>query len=126
MARQFAPVDMPGPGQRMHGTAHRDHLDGTQTLTLEGFGHLLMVEQQAEVGAALQQLARNLALGAAGQLHLQQRESLGQGLEAVEHRLVGHGLVLGQAQAHFLTAHQSQRPSLQALALAQHLARLFQ
>jgi hypothetical protein len=47
-------------------------------------------------------------------------------LRAFDHRLVGHGLILGQAQAGFLAAHQRQRPAIEALALAQHFPRLFQ
>jgi hypothetical protein len=47
-------------------------------------------------------------------------------LRAFDHRLVGHGLILGQAQAGFLAAHHRQRPAIEALALAQHFPRLFQ
>lgn len=45
---------------------------------------------------------------------------LGQGRQAVDDRLIGHGLVLGQAQRRFLPAHQGQGAAIEALALAQH------
>jgi hypothetical protein len=41
-----------------------------------------VVEQQAQVGTPLHQLARHIALGAAGQLHFQQGEGLGQCVES--------------------------------------------
>ncbi|MNN59580.1 hypothetical protein D3C81_1747050 [compost metagenome] len=124
MSRQFAAVGVVLAGQFMAGTAHRDHLDGAQALALQRLRHIFVVEQQAEVGTPFQQLARHVALGAAGQLHFQQREALGQRLQAGEHRLVGHRLVLCQAQQRFLAAHQRRGPAFQTLALAQHFPRL--
>jgi hypothetical protein len=59
-------------------------------------------------------------------LHFQQGEGLGQCVAIREHRLIGHGLVLGQAQARFLATHHRHRPAIEALALAQHFPRLFQ
>ncbi|MCY1441884.1 hypothetical protein D9M71_582230 [compost metagenome] len=85
-----------------------------------------MVEQQAEVGPTLEQLARHIALGAARQLHFQQREGPPQRFQAGEHGLVGHGLVLGETQPRLLAPRQPQGATVQALALAQHLACLLQ
>ncbi|MCY1516777.1 hypothetical protein D9M68_514280 [compost metagenome] len=85
-----------------------------------------MVEQQAEVGPTLEQLARHIALGAARQLHFQQREGPPQRFQAGEHGLVGHGFVLGQPQPGLLSPRQPEGATVQALALAQHLARLLQ
>ena len=85
-----------------------------------------MVEQQAEVSLLLEQTTGHVALAAAGHLHLQTGKALRQRFQAVQHRLVRHRLVLGQAQPRLLAARQAQRAPLQALALAQHLARLRQ
>ncbi|MCY1515983.1 hypothetical protein D9M68_505890 [compost metagenome] len=85
-----------------------------------------MVEQQPQVGATLQQLARHLALGTGGQLHLQQRKSLAQGLQAGQHRLIRHGFILGQAQARLFAFRQPQGLAIQALALPQDFPGLLQ
>ncbi|MNP13487.1 hypothetical protein D3C76_1057690 [compost metagenome] len=122
--RQFAAIRIVLAGELMPGAAHRDHLDGAEALPFQRLRHAFVVEQQAEVGAILQQLARHVALGAAGQLHFQQGELVGQRLQAGKHRLVGHRLVLGQAQQCLLAAHQRAGAAFQAFALAQHFPRL--
>ncbi len=110
----------------MLGAASGDLGDIAQGLALQGRGHVLMAKQQAEVGLVGQQLARHIALGATGELDLQVRESRGQGVQGIEHRLVGHGLVQGQAQQRFLSSAEGLGPAVQPLALAKHLARLLQ
>ncbi len=70
-----------------------------------------MVEQQAEVSLLLEQTTGDVTLAAAGHLHLQTGKALRQRFQAVQHRLVGHRLVLGQAQPRLLAARQpSARP----------------
>lgn len=68
-----------------------------------------MVEQQAEVSLLLEQTTGDVTLAAAGHLHLQTGKALRQRFQAVQHRLVGHRLVLGQAQPRLLAARQPQR-----------------
>ncbi|MNE59815.1 hypothetical protein D3C80_1549330 [compost metagenome] len=85
-----------------------------------------MIEQQTQIRLTLLQFSRHIALRGAGQLHFQAGKLLGQGFEAVEYRLIRHRLVLSQAQARLLSAHQRLRPAIEALALAQHLPRLLQ
>ncbi|MNE61341.1 hypothetical protein D3C80_1565490 [compost metagenome] len=84
------------------------------------------MEEQTQIGAPLDQLARHITLGAAGQLHLQEGIVAGQLVEAVDHRLIGHRFVLGYPQQGFLAAHEGQCPAIEALALAQQLAGIFQ
>ncbi|MNY81911.1 hypothetical protein D3C86_2237310 [compost metagenome] len=48
--------------------ANRDHFDAAKRLAFERRGHLFVMKQQAQVRAALHQLARHIALGTAGQL----------------------------------------------------------
>ncbi|MCY1428528.1 hypothetical protein D9M71_444150 [compost metagenome] len=85
-----------------------------------------MTKQQAQVSTALDQLARHVTLGAAGQLHFQHGELLGQFVETVDDRLIRHSFILGDPQLRLLAAHQRQRPTVQALALTQQLTRIFQ
>ncbi|MNE24917.1 hypothetical protein D3C81_237840 [compost metagenome] len=77
-----------------------------------------MEEEQAQIGAPLHQLARHIALGSAGQLHLQERVAARQFVEAVDHRLIRHGFVLRDPQQGLLPAHQGQGAAIQAFALA--------
>ena len=126
VAGQFAPPHALLARQGMLGAAGGDLGDIAQGLALQGLGHVLMAKQQAEVGLVGQQLARHIALGAAGELDLQVRKGRGQGVQGIEHRLVGHGLVQGQAQQRFLSGTEGLGAAVQALALAQHLARLLQ
>ncbi|MNG06479.1 hypothetical protein D3C84_897200 [compost metagenome] len=51
---------------------------------------------------------------------------LGQLIQTIDDRLIGHGFVLGNTQLRFLPAHQCQRPTVQTLALTQQLASIFQ
>ena len=85
-----------------------------------------MEEEQAQIGAPLHQLTRYIALGTAGQLHLQKRVAAGQFVEAVDHRLIRHGFVLGNPQQGFLATHQRERPAIQAFALTQQFTGIFQ
>ncbi|MNF05546.1 hypothetical protein D3C80_2053030 [compost metagenome] len=71
-----------------------------------------MIEQQAEVGTTLDQLARDFALRGAGQLHFQARELLGQFTETFHQRLIGHRLILRHAQLCFLAAQHRHRPTV--------------
>ncbi|CNL70309.1 Uncharacterised protein [Mycobacterium tuberculosis] len=65
-----------------------------------------MIEQQPQIGLALHQLARHIALGGAGKLYFQMGKLTSKRFKAVEHRLEQHGFILGQAQAGFFAASQ--------------------
>ncbi len=112
--------------QRMIDTADRDHFHSTQYAPLKGFGDFIVIEQQAEVGATVDQFARDFALGGAGQLHFQAGKLLGQFTETFHQRLIRHRLVLSHPQLRLLTAQHRHGPAVEALALAQHFAGLFQ
>ncbi|MCY1456328.1 hypothetical protein D9M71_735400 [compost metagenome] len=59
-------------------------------------------------------------------MHFQRGELLRQLIQAVDHRLIRHGLVLGHSQLRLLPPHQRQRPAIEPLALAQQLAGILQ
>ncbi|MNN76816.1 hypothetical protein D3C81_1932270 [compost metagenome] len=68
MACQLLPADIVLRCQGMVDRANRDHFDAAKRLAFERRGHLFVMKQQAQVRAALHQLARHVALGTAGQL----------------------------------------------------------
>lgn len=60
MTRQLLTTDPLLTGQRMPHGADRDHLDAAQRPTLQRGGNLLVMEEQPQVRASLDQLARHI------------------------------------------------------------------
>ena len=63
MLRHLLAVHLSSGRQWMPHPAHRHHLDTAQNPPLEGFGYLVMIKQQTQIGSTLHQLARHIALG---------------------------------------------------------------
>ncbi|MCY1464259.1 hypothetical protein D9M71_822600 [compost metagenome] len=65
MLRQLLAIDRSLRRQWMPDAAYRDHFDAAQHSPFERLGNLIVVKQQTEIGPALHQLARHIALGTA-------------------------------------------------------------
>ncbi|CEL27216.1 hypothetical protein SRM1_00541 [Pseudomonas fluorescens] len=106
--------------------ADRDHFHAPQYSSLQRLGDFIVIEQQAEIGAALDEFACDFALSSAGELYFQAGKLIGQRAETFHQRLIGHRLILRHAQLRFLAAHHRHGPAIQALTLAQDFSRLLE